>query len=75
MTEAKKIHAQLVTAFEAVLSVSASLNESRPPLKMDTVFALGETLGVIMKAKALVGRDIDDAGGWDADIRAAEAKG
>jgi hypothetical protein len=63
---AQDIHAKLLIAFEAMLSVSASINESQPPLKMDTVFALGETLGVIMKAKALIGRDIDDAKEADA---------
>jgi len=28
----------------------------------DTAFALGEALGTILKAKALVGRDIDELG-------------
>lgn len=30
-------------------------------LSIDTVFALGEALGIVAKAKALVGRDIDEA--------------
>jgi hypothetical protein len=54
---AKDIHRTLQIVFEELLRVAQNFDG----LKMDTVFALGEAMGFVSKAKALVGRDIDDA--------------
>jgi hypothetical protein len=54
---AESVHETLKIAFEELVRVSGNFEG----LKMDTVFALGEALGILSKAKALVGRDVDDA--------------
>lgn len=59
-----EVHAVLQQAFHDVLSLHGELDSDVSP---DTAFAIGNALGVIEKAKALVGRDIDQA-------RAIEAK-
>ena len=51
-----EIHAVLQRAWDGVASVHGELGHDISP---DTAMALGETLGLIAKAKALVGRDID----------------
>lgn len=56
-TNAQAIHATLQGIFNELFRVSLDKNG----LSVDTIFALGEALGVVSKAKALVGRDIDDA--------------
>lgn len=53
-----EIHARLQRAFNSLAEVH---NNFPPSISDDTCFALGEALGVISKAKAFVGRDIDDA--------------
>lgn len=50
------VHATLQECFEAM----AALYGKCDGLSTDTVFAIGEATGIIAKAKALVGRDIDD---------------
>jgi hypothetical protein len=54
----REAYAALQKAHDAVASIldMEALNVMGPT----TVFAIGETLGIIAKAKALVGRDIDD---------------
>ena len=54
---AEDVRGTLQIAFEEVLRISGNLDG----LKIDTVFALGEALGILAKAKALVARDVDDA--------------
>jgi hypothetical protein len=56
-TNAETIHATLQFAFEELLRVSGNLDG----LSVDTIFALGEAMGIVSKAKAFVGRDIDVA--------------
>jgi hypothetical protein len=53
-----EIHAVLREALEAVLSLHGQLPDETAP---DTAFAIGEAGGLLSRAKALVGRDIDDA--------------
>jgi hypothetical protein len=48
-------HGILASALELVISVRGLLQGA----SSDTLFAAGEAAGVISKAKALVGRDID----------------
>jgi hypothetical protein len=54
---AKLIHGRLQVVVEELLRVAQDLNG----LSLDTIFALGETMGIVAKAKALVARDIDQA--------------
>ena len=49
-------HRILTEAYKLV----AQLYPVKEPISSDTAFAIGEALGVLSKAKALVGRDIDD---------------
>lgn len=55
----KELHEKLQLMFEELgaLRKDPVLYETGT----DTVFALGEVMGVLSKAKALVGRDIDDS--------------
>jgi hypothetical protein len=52
-----EVHAVLQQAFHDVRALHGELGSDVSP---DTAFAIGEALGVISRAKALVGRDIDD---------------
>ena len=52
------IYRVLQAAFDGIEEVKGAICAGE--LLPDTVFACGEALGVIAKAKALVGRDIDD---------------
>jgi hypothetical protein len=52
-----EIHKQLTIAFEAMLAIRET--EFTAAVGMDTIFACGEALGIVSKAKALAGRDID----------------
>jgi hypothetical protein len=66
---AENVHGTLQSAFEEVLRVSNNFDG----LKTDTIFALGEAIGILAKAKALVGRDIDDAA-IEARLKALEER-
>jgi hypothetical protein len=53
-----EIHAVLQKASDGLKMLHGQLgNDVRP----DSAFAIGQALGTIDKAKALIGRDIDDA--------------
>ena len=52
----QEIHIILQTTYDHLTALYGNL-QGWPT---DTVFALGEAAGIIAKAKALVGRDIDD---------------
>ena len=55
----KDWHARLAAARDDLIGL---VNEGFPEgLSTATVFALGEATGTLAKAKALIGRDIDDA--------------
>ena len=49
-------HARLVSMMEAI----RTMGYGGMPLGADTMFAFGEAAGHIAKARALLGRDIDD---------------
>ena len=53
----EEIYKRLLEAFGLLGDMYGNLDGA---IKVDTAFALGEALGVVSKAKALVGRDIDD---------------
>jgi hypothetical protein len=55
--EAKGAHATLVKAYELVISMRVVVSGLSP----DTAFAIGEAAGALSKARALLGRDIDQA--------------
>jgi hypothetical protein len=55
--EAKSAHATLVKAFDLVISTRLVV----AGLSADTAFAIGEAAGALSKARALLGRDIDQA--------------
>ena len=55
---AAEIHVRLRAAFEALSPIFRNLEND---VRVDTAFAIGELTGMISKAKALVGRDIDDS--------------
>jgi hypothetical protein len=57
----EQAHAILLAAMESVLSVKPLLDMAEA--STDTCFATGEAASVISKAKALVGRDIDQRRG------------
>ena len=48
---------RILTEAHALL---ATLYPVKAPISADSAFAIGETLGILTRAKALVGRDIDD---------------
>lgn len=52
----RELHTILQTAFDALGAVHGSVPDGVSP---DTALALGYALGTISKAKAMVGRDID----------------
>jgi hypothetical protein len=52
------IHRQLTIAFEALMEFPGA--GFTAAVSVDTVFACGEALGIVMKAKALASRDVDD---------------
>ena len=52
----EEVHGIIQKSFTLVTELYGNL----PNLSMDTVFSIGEATGVLSKAKALVGRDIDD---------------
>lgn len=54
-TELEVAHATLEAAYLTVLSLRGQLEHA----STDTIFAIGEAAGLIAKAKALLGRDID----------------
>ena len=54
----RQVHAVLAQAYDTVLGLYGRIGTDLGP---DTAMSIGEALGVIAKAKALVGRDIDDA--------------
>jgi hypothetical protein len=57
MSDLAAIHATLQRAYDEVATLYRNVDGVSP----DTAFAIGEALGVLSKAKALVGRDIDQA--------------
>lgn len=56
----RELHALLQSAFDALAEVRGNVPHG---VREDTAMAVGYALGTISKAKALVGRDIDDAKG------------
>jgi hypothetical protein len=52
-----EIHKQLTIAIDALIEIRGT--EFTAAVGMDTLFACGEALGIVAKAKALAGRDID----------------
>ena len=54
------IHKVLSIAFSQIAVLHGQIDDVSP----DTAFAIGEALGLIEKAKALVGRDIDTRKGF-----------
>jgi hypothetical protein len=55
--EAEAAHSVLVKAFDTLLTCRPMMHGVSP----DTAFAIGEALGALSKARALLGRDIDQA--------------
>jgi hypothetical protein len=55
----QEVHAVLQQAFDALCGLYGKIGTD---LGNDTAFAIGEATGIVAKAKALVGRDIDDKG-------------
>ena len=53
----KAVHGKLRTALHEVLETKDMLDGA----STDTLLAIGEALGIISKAKGLLGRDIDQA--------------
>lgn len=53
-----QVHAVLQKGFDEIVTLRGHIGND---LGNDTAFAIGESLGMIARAKALVGRDIDDA--------------
>lgn len=53
-----ELHAILQSAFDVLAGVLDNVPDGT---SSDTALAVGYTLGTISRAKALVGRDIDDA--------------
>lgn len=51
-----EIHRILTEAYKLTIS----LYPVKHPISSDTAYAIGEAGGILSKAKALVGRDIDD---------------
>lgn len=60
-TGMKQLHEKLTQVFDTLVT----LPEGGWPegISSDAVFALGQASGIVSKAKALVGRDIDAMGG------------
>lgn len=54
----EELHAVLHDAYEKVKD--AYIQRELPLMSADTAVAAGEALGSLSKAKALIGRDIDD---------------
>ena len=54
----RQVHRVLQRAYEDVCGLYGCITRDIGP---DTAFAIGEATGILAKAKALVGRDIDDA--------------
>lgn len=59
LDEMKRVHGELVTAY----GVLSALYPLRVQVSMDTAMAIGEATGILSRARALLGRDIDDRGG------------
>lgn len=57
--QVKQIHANLQAAYELMGQVRTQIADMHLLLGLDTAFACGEATGVLGKARALVGRDID----------------
>lgn len=53
----QEIHAILTTAYGAVAALYGHLP---PEISVSSAFAIGEACGVLSKAKAMIGRDVDD---------------
>jgi hypothetical protein len=53
----QEVHGVLREALDRLARLHGELDS----VSTDTAFAIGEALGMISRAKALVGRDIDDA--------------
>ena len=53
----RELHAVLQAAFDALAALHCGVPAG---ISIDTAFAVGVAAGQIAKAKALVGRDIDD---------------
>lgn len=70
VADMEAVHADLQAIWDRFLAIHARLQGMRGPV--DTAFALGEATGVTSRAKALVGRDIDD---MNAVRKRAEAAG
>ncbi len=54
----RQVHRVLQRAYEDVCGLYGDITRD---IGSDTAFAIGEATGILAKAKALVGRDIDDA--------------
>jgi hypothetical protein len=55
----EQIYVRVEVAFDALYAVRGNLDGS---IRLDTALALGEALGVVERAKALVERDLDGEG-------------
>jgi hypothetical protein len=53
----QEIHQILQTAFDQIHEIT---KENLSDISTDTVMAIGYAVGCVSKAKALIGRDIDD---------------
>lgn len=62
-TELKRWHARLTEAREILINLAGEgMGGAWPPgISSDTVHAIGLAEGILSKATALIGRDIDDA--------------
>jgi hypothetical protein len=58
MMTLEEVHAVLDQAYQLLASLYQQLPDE---IGSDTAFATGESIGVLAKAKALIGRDIDQA--------------
>ena len=58
----REVHAVLQKAFDTLFALYGKIG---PDMGSDTAFSIGEATGIVAKAKALVGRDIDDKGQRD----------
>lgn len=54
----QELHTILETSFKALADVASGVPDG---IGSDTAFAVGDALGTLSKAKALVGRDIEAA--------------
>jgi hypothetical protein len=58
----QQVHGRLDEIHEELVTLASRLAQADGIVRADTYFALGQAAGQFSKAKALLGRDIDDLG-------------